>query len=252
MLARMPSRPHPPAQPHGELRELFPNVFFVTGTMRMPGPVPVRFSRNMTVIREGERLVVVNSVRLDAAGLKQLDKLGTVTDVLRLAAFHGMDDPFYKDRYGARSWTVKGQRYVSGFNYASGQAYHEADEEMHEASQLPLSGAKLLVIGSRPPEGLLWLEREGGVLVSGDCLQNWRAPDEFFSLLARPMMRVMGFIKPHNIGPVWLKRTRPPLGSLLGILEHDFEHVLPAHGEPAHGSAKASYRPRIESLRDRA
>jgi hypothetical protein len=41
----------PPALPHGELRELLPDVFFVTGTVALPGPLPVRFSRNMTVVR---------------------------------------------------------------------------------------------------------------------------------------------------------------------------------------------------------
>jgi hypothetical protein len=65
------------------------------------------------------------------------------------------------------------------------------------------------------------------------------------------MMRAMGFIKPHSVGPAWLKRTRPPQSSLHGILDLDFDHVLPAHGQPARGAAKANYRPRLESLRDR-
>jgi len=97
----MSSSKFPPAQPHGALREVFPDVFFVTGTAGLPGPLPVRFSRNMTVVRAGERLTLINSVRLSEEGLRALDALGKVTDVLRLAGFHGMDDPFYKDRYGA-------------------------------------------------------------------------------------------------------------------------------------------------------
>jgi hypothetical protein len=246
----MASRPHPPAQRHGEIREVLPNVFFVTGTMSMPGLMPVRFSRNMTIVRDGERLILVNSVRLDEAGLKQLDKLGKVTDVLRLAAFHGMDDPFYKERYGARIWTLKGQRYVAGFDL-NAAPYHSADVEMDDATELPISGAKLYSIASTPPEGLLLLERDGGILISGDCLQNWAKPDAYFSTFAKPMMRLMGFIKPHNIGPAWLKHTKPPVKQLLGILDVAFEHVLPAHGAPVQVGAKASYRPRIEALRDR-
>src|SRR5262249_45497235 len=46
-------RPHPAAQKHGELRELLPGLWFVTGTVKMPGPLPVRFSRNMTVVKQG-------------------------------------------------------------------------------------------------------------------------------------------------------------------------------------------------------
>jgi len=45
-------RPFPPAMPHGELREVFPSRYFVTGTTRLPMGVPIRFSRNMTVVRE--------------------------------------------------------------------------------------------------------------------------------------------------------------------------------------------------------
>src|ERR1051325_7146413 len=93
------ARPFPPALPHGEIREVLPGIHFVMGTVGMPGPLPVRFSRNMTIVREGERLVLVNTVRLAEESLAELDKLGKVTDVIRLAANHGQDDPFYADRY---------------------------------------------------------------------------------------------------------------------------------------------------------
>lgn len=39
--------------PHGALREILPDVFFVTGTIALPLALPVRFSRNMTVVRDG-------------------------------------------------------------------------------------------------------------------------------------------------------------------------------------------------------
>src|SRR6185436_3556477 len=106
-----------------------------------------RFSRNMTIVREGDRLVIINSVRLDEAGLKQLDKLGKVTDVVRLAAFHGMDDPFYKEHYGARTWSVKGSSYVAGFDH-NAAPYHTPDEEMSDGGELPISGAKLYGIAA--------------------------------------------------------------------------------------------------------
>lgn len=245
----MTTRPHPVALPHGELRELFPDVFFVTGTMRMPGTMPVRFSRNMTVIREGERLVIVNSVRLSDEGLRRLDALGKVTDVIRLASFHGSDDPFYKERYGARVWTVKGQRYTNGFDARSPDTYLTADVEMDSTTPLPLAGATLIAIAATPPEGLLLIPRHGGILISGDCLQNWGAPDQYFNGFSKLIMRAMGFIRPHNIGPAWLKRTTPPVSQLRALLELPFEHVLPAHGAPAQGGARDRYRPRIEALR---
>ncbi|MFO0650006.1 MAG: hypothetical protein U0326_27545 [Polyangiales bacterium] len=243
----MSSKTFPPAQPHGALREVFPDVFFVTGTVGLPGPLPVRFSRNMTVIREGERLTLVNSVRLTDDGLRELDKLGKVTDVVRLAGFHGMDDPFYKDRYGAKVWAVKGQRYTAGLNANAPETYFAADAEMDASTALPIKGASLyLYAGSKPPEGILVLDREGGIAIVGDSLQNWARPDEFFSLVAKVMMRFMGFIKPFNVGPGWLKQAKPSPEALRGVLALPFEHLLPSHGEMVRGGARAHYRPAIE------
>src|SRR5262245_50360056 len=155
------SRPFPPALPHGPLREVFPGIWFVTGTLALPGPFPVRFSRNMTVVKEGDRLVVVNTVRLDDDGLTKLDALGKVTDVIRLAGNHGMDDPFYADRYGAKVWVIRGQRYTSGFNTKAPDTYFEPHHEMDASTKLPLAGAKLHFFHSEPPEALLVLERTG-------------------------------------------------------------------------------------------
>src|SRR5579859_6376820 len=136
-------RPFPAALPHGEIREVLPGFFFVAGTVGMPGPLPVRFSRNMTIVREGERLVLVNTVRLGDAGLAALDRLGKVTDVIRLAANHGSDDPFYADRYKAKVWVLKGQRYTAGFNTNAPDTYFTPDHEVEEGGALPLAGAKL-------------------------------------------------------------------------------------------------------------
>ena len=61
------TRPHPRALPHGAIREVLPGIHLVNGTVRMAMP-PLRFSRNMTIVREGERIVLVNCVRLDEAG----------------------------------------------------------------------------------------------------------------------------------------------------------------------------------------
>jgi hypothetical protein len=242
-----PPRPFPPALPHGELREVLPDTFLITGTVQLPGPMPVRFSRNMTVVREGDRLVLVNSVRLDESGLAALDRLGKVTDVIRLAGFHGMDDPFYKDRYGARVWALRGQRYTHGFA-TDGEPYFAPDVEMDATTALPLEGARLYVIDATPAEGVLLLDRSGGVAITGDCLQHWHQPDAYFSWMARVMMRMMGFIRPYNVGPAWLKQARPPKDQLRGILDLTFANVLPSHGAPVVGDARERYRPAIERV----
>ena len=242
------ARPFPAALPHGALEEVLPDIYFVTGTIAMPGPLPIRFSRNMTVIRQGERLILVNSVRLDEAGLAALDALGKVTDVIRIAGNHGMDDPFYRDRYGAKVWVVKGQRYTAGFDTKSPTVYLEPDVETDATTALPVAGARLYVIASSPPEGILLLDRDGGIAVVGDALQNWATTDPYFSFVAKPMMRMMGFIQPHNVGPGWYKQCKPPKEELAGILGLDFAHVLPSHGTPVIGDARERFRPVIGRL----
>ncbi len=227
---------------------MLPDVFFVTGTIAFPGPLPMRASRNMTVIREGERLIVINSVRLDDVGIAALDKLGKVTDVIRLAANHGMDDPFYAARYGAQVWAVSGQRYTAGFSTSNPETYFTPHIEIDASTKLPLEGASLYRIESTPPEGLLMLSRHGGVIVAGDCLQNWAAPDAYFNWAARPVMRMMGFFKPHNVGPGWFKQGKPPLAQMRGILGLPFANVLPSHGAPVLGGALDLFRPAIDRV----
>ncbi len=244
-------RQHPAALPHGELKEVFPDIYFVTGTVRMPGPLPIAFSRNMTVVRQDGELTLVNAVRLDEGGLAALGALGKVAHVVRLAGYHGMDDAFYQERYGARVWAVRGQVYAPGFDPKkwAATAYFQPDVEMDADTALPLRGARLHVFHTTPSEGLLLLDREGGILVAGDALQNWQQADPYFSLLGKLMMKGMGFIKPHNLGPGWLRAAKPAAAEVRGILDLPFAHVLPSHGTPVIGDAREKFRPVIERYR---
>jgi hypothetical protein len=241
------NRPHPPALPHGKFTEVFPDIFFVTGTIKMAGPIG--FSRNMTVVREGKRLVLINTLRLNDEGLAELDKLGTVTDVVRLAGYHGSDDPFYKERYGAKVSVVAGQSYRKGFDYKeSDPVYFTPDAELGPDAPLPLQGAKLYAFSTKPAEGLLHLDRDGGIVISGDCLQNWSATDQYFTLLGKLMMKTMGFIKPHNVGPGWVRQAKPDHSELRGILDMQFDHVLPAHGSVVRSGARDAYRRAVDRV----
>jgi len=242
------SAPHS-AYPHGEIEELFPNIFMVTGSMRMAKP-KLTFSRNMTIIREGDELILINSVRLDERGLKQLNALGKVSHVVRLAAFHGIDDPFYQQRYQAKVWSVDAP-YSRGLAHPPEpeDVYFQADEIIKPTSKLPISGARLLEITSATPsEGLMYLERNDGIVISGDCLQNWQKADKYFSFMARIMMKLMGFLKPYNIGPGWLKYAKPDIAELRSLLDVDFNAVIPAHGEPVMENAKPSFFATLKKL----
>ncbi len=180
----MTKQEFPAALDHSEIAEVFPDIFFVTGSVAMPGRMPMRISRNMTILREDGDLTLVNSVRLTEDGLAALERLGQVRHVIRLAGFHGMDDPFYKDRYEAKVWSVEAP-YTSGFDQ-EGAAYFTPDTIIHSNVTLPIAHTRLVEITSATPnEGLLYIDREGGILISGDCLQNWGKTDNYFNLPAK-------------------------------------------------------------------
>jgi hypothetical protein len=223
----------PPALSHGSIEEVFPDVFFVTGAMEtVLQDMDWKFSRNMTVVREGDRLVIINSVRLGDEGLAELDKLGKVTDVIRLGSLHGRDDPFYVDRYQAEYWAMPGMEHETGL-----QATRSLTTDT-----LPISDASVFEFNTTQiPEGILRLERAGGILIACDALQNWLAPDEFFSDSSRELMTQMGFFTPANLGPVWVQRAVPGADDFARLKEQTFKHALCGHGAPLRDSAHEDF-----------
>ncbi|OMH37942.1 hypothetical protein [Motiliproteus sp. MSK22-1] len=224
----------PPALAHGVIQEVFPDVFFVTGAMEtvLQG-MDWEFSRNMTVVRDGERLIVINSVRLNEQGLAELDRLGRVTDVIRLGALHGRDDPFYVEHYGARYWTM-----------ADGEpdTTLKATCTLTPNGSLPISDASLFEFRTTGmPEGILRLDRAGGILIACDALQNWIAPDQYFSDDSRELMKKMEFFTPANVGPVWLQAAAPAADDFSRLKGQSFKHALCGHGEPLRDTAYQDY-----------
>lgn len=220
-----------PALPHGPLTEVFPDVFFVTGTSR-PRFMDLdwQFSRNMTVIREAGRLTLVNTVRLDDAGLAALGALGRVTDVVRLGAFHGIDDAFYVERYGARHWGLAGMPEQGG---------SVPSAVLGAGGEMPAVCTSLFTFEtSRSPEALLSITREGGVLVSCDSLQNWVRADAYFDAASAERMAAAGFIRPANIGPGWRQAAQADASDFVRVAALSFSHLLPGHGEPIVGTAR--------------
>lgn len=221
----------PSSLPHGPLREIFPDIFFVTGAMRGEFAGALwQFSRNMTIVRDGDRLTLINSVRLDDDGLAQLDRLGVVAHVVRLGALHGRDDAFYVDRYGATYWSPPGAP-------PAGELRDGAP--LVPGGALPLPGSELFAFQTtRLPEAILRLDRAGGILVTCDSLQNWAAPDEFFTDDTRRAMQDMGFFQPANLGPVWMQVNEPRADDFARLGQLQFLHVLPGHGAPLLNDAR--------------
>lgn len=222
------------AMPHGSIQEVFPDVFFVTGTMENEFfGSDWRFSRNMTVVREHGNLSIFNSVRLNEEGLEALDALGKVVNVVRLGDMHGVDDRFYVDRYQAKFWAHPDMTIEPGL---------KIDAPLTEDGDLPVSNSSLFVFKTvKRPECILRLDRDGGIMIACDSLQNWVGPDEFFKEETVETMQGMGFFTPANLGPAWMHGSEPQAEDFIRLKEVPFEHALCGHGEPLVGGAREQY-----------
>ena len=77
--------------PHGDIESLGADIFAVRGSIRIN--LLMRISRNMGIVRDGSELTLVNPIQLRPETEKKLAELGEVKNIVRLGAFHGIDDP---------------------------------------------------------------------------------------------------------------------------------------------------------------
>ena len=231
----------PDQLPHGEIQELFPDVFYVMGQIRPDfGGNKMQFSRTMTVVRDGNTLTLLNTLRLDQQGLKRLEQLGSVKNIVKLGSFHGRDDAFYMDRYGAAMWALAAMEHGRGV---------VRDHALNDGQPGPCAGSTTFEFAtSSTPEAVLVLERHGGILVSCDSLQNWTGPDEYFDEPTAEMMAKRGFFRSGNIGPGWRNAAKPDAGDFVRLQALEFRHLLSAHGAPLLDQAKPVISGTIKEL----
>ncbi len=215
----------PPLLPHGELSEVLPDIFMVSGQIRPTfGDQTWQFSRNMVVVRAGDALTLVNTLRLDSDGLARLDALGRVEHLVKLGSFHGRDDSFYLHRYDANLWSFPDMPHERGV---------QTGTELVPGGATPFPDGDAFVFEtSKMSEGLLLVKRHGGILIACDSLQNLLGPDEYFDEKSAAMMGAAGFFRRGNIGPGWRNAARPEASDFARVKALTFQHLLSAHGVP--------------------
>ena len=224
----------PPA-PHGPIQAITPRLHIVRGSMRM-NPM-LRLSRNMAILRDDDGLSLVNPIRLNADGETALEALGPVKRLFRLGSMHGIDDPYYRQRFGAEFWCQEG-----GLTYPA----PPIDRPLHEGVALPIPGAQLFCFeGTIQPEAALVVHGTPNVLLTCDSIQHY-ADYSNNNLMARLAMLFIGFAKTTVIGPIWLKAMTPAAESLRSefdrLLDLDFDAVMGAHGTFLAADAKNGVR----------
>ena len=289
----------PKAQKHGPIEEVIKGkVYVVKGetSMNMGMFMPkMVFSRSMTILRQKSNkndddtyeLTLVNSIRLNKDTLKELDSMGKVTNIVKLASHHGYDDPYYKTRYGKNVciWEPYGSKYFDGIDpYANkGVCYYKPDKYYKNGDIVEFldnavfQNAKFVVIESaKIPDGLLVfdtkvecnannsddddgssspknkkmkLTTQKKIMIAGDSFQNYNGPDEYTNWFGKICMNMLGFFIPYNIGPPWYETMKPQKQELLDICNTtQFDYLFPAHGTPVLEIAYIKYKMTIAKL----
>jgi len=221
------------SQDHGDILEVFENVFMVTGTTLIHyAGNEIQHSRNMVVVRQGKELILINSVMLDDAGLNKLDELGEVTHIVRIGPFHGLDDSKYCARYKkARLWAPIGVEDEHGATIT---------DRLETDKPLPLKNCDLFIFDpSEFPEAALILSHnQGNILITCDSVKNWTEDDvRFFGSKTLAEYKSKGYFGKATISDIWLKACKVKRASFEQLLSYNFKHMLSAHGTPLRDTA---------------
>lgn len=231
-----------PGPVFGTLEQVFDDVWWAWGTVRFaPG---VRIPRNMVIVRERGELVVIHPVLMPDAEQHKIEALGPIKHIVRLGAFHGMDDARYLERYQPTLWAPPGVGLPAG---AAGT------RELRPGGELPIEGATLFAFDrSKTPETVMLVPRHGGVLLACDSVQNWETATGC-SFLGKVATRLMGFAGRACIGPGWRKMSEPKDGTGFGpafeqLLGLDFRHAIGGHGPPIKDTARDDLRAQVQRV----
>lgn len=235
---------YPAVLPHDPPIELAPDLYLVHGCV-CPGP-GVRFTRNMVVVRDAGKLTLINPVRMDEPGLNALESLGEVAHVLRLGPMHGMDDPFYVERYNATFWAFEG-----GITYTT----PSIDQALSENGALPFPRARLFAFGHmKETEGAILLERSPNILITCDAIQSYATPPHtpHTNWLSRLVMPFIGFPKKTLIGPVWVKLLVTDKAGIQSeferLLTMEFDQLIAAHGTFVQKNAHSEVQQAVKTM----
>lgn len=221
----MENSKYSPTWPHGKIKEIFTDIFYVTGTnITEHNHIQFQHSRNMIIVRHQGLLSLINTVRLNEEGLAALDQLGKVENIIRLGSFHGRDDAFYLDRYHSKLWAVESMQH-------NDERPTDCFLDPNEPPPFP-NCSSFIFETSEHPEGILYLTVANGILITCDSIKNWLKADEFFSEQSANMYKEQGFFGRASISKVWRDACKVKVEDFKRLQELEFKHLLSAHGEP--------------------
>jgi len=220
---------YPSPMPHGPIEQLFDNVFWVHGSVKLAPAMTM--NRNMVIIKDGSKLTLINPVRLNKSEEVKLEQLGDICRVMRLGDFHGLDDRYYVDKYQTEFWCQHGST-----TYSAPTPSHIIESGIDS----PITNSTFFVFEkAKFPEAAL-LMTDHKLLITTDSIQH-HSDWSYTNFLGRITLKLMGFELKTQIGKPWLKRVTAKGDSLKPDFDRlcalDFDTLLAAHGTPLKSSA---------------
>lgn len=191
----------------------------------------------MTVIEAGDGLAVLNAARLSEDGHAELERIGPVKHLIKLSDSHGVDEPYFVDRYKPEVWTLDGVKSIAGTRRLG--------------PDNPLSGGKVIALsGINGWRECMYLAPQGGgTLIACDALQN-HADMEGASFVARLITPLMGFKGGLIVAPMWRKYQKVSglhvAAAFEPALALSFANVVTGHGPALTYDASALVRGAVE------
>lgn len=206
--------------PHHSITQNFENIYSLVGSMKLFGIF--KYSRNMVILKEGDKLCLVNPVRLNEREEAKLLKLGKVYSILKLGRLHSVDLPYYMDKFSPKLWASGNDSFVKEHNF-------KIDIDLEQVSKLSFFDMKIYSFKtSKENEAVAILPHENGILLSCDAFVNMKKEDPMANWLVRTLSKLLP--EPTYIGPNWLKIMKPNKEDFDNILQNSFDIMIPAHG----------------------
>ena len=228
------------ATPQDPIIEIFPQVYLLRGSIKI-APF-LQMNRNMLIVKQGQELTLINAVRLNDEGLKQLAELGNVKHLIRLGDFHGLDDQFYLDQFQPTFWSQEQHVLYPGL---------KPNQVIDQTTISPVANSQFFIFESAQyPESALLL-KDHQLLITTDSIQYWN-DWKYMTFLSKFFLYLMGFRLKLFIGGPWLKKVSAENNSLKPdfekLLQLDFVHLVAAHGNVLKNTAKVELSNVIQEI----
>lgn len=225
--------------PHQSITKNFENIYSLMGSMQLFGVF--KYSRNMVILKEGEKLCLVNPVRLDKEEETKLLELGKIYSILKLGRLHSIDLPYYMDHFSPKLWASENDSFVKEHNY-------KIDIDFEKTDKLPFLDMQIYSFKtSKENETIAFLPQNEGIVLSCDALVNMKKIDPMANWLVKTLSKILP--EPTYIGPNWFKAMKPKKEDFDNILRLSFDKMIPAHGPILTNKADEKIRDYISTFK---